>query len=302
MLRLLKNHQTILDNIILRIKNLTIIVFFILFSGCQYFKTKPESSLARIQDNYLYFDDIKNMMPKNMSKEDSLIYIKNQVFKWAKNHILYEKALINLDKNEQEELLELVQSYKNDLLSHYYQEKIVKALMDTLILDKEIKDYYDTNKSNFKLNQDLVKGRYLKIKSDNYNMNDVIKRFKRFNDNDISFLDSISLQFTSFYFNDSIWVNKNTFFNRLPEINNYIKNRIIKNSLFYQLEDSLELYLIKINRSIFRNDLAPIEFIRPTLKQVLLNKQKLEFISKFEKDLIDDAIQQKDFEFYETNK
>jgi hypothetical protein len=302
MLRLLKNHQTILDNIILRIKNLTIIVFFILFSGCQYFKTKPELSLARIQDNYLYFDDIKNMIPKNMSKEDSLIYIKNQVFKWAKNHILYEKALINLDKNEQEELLELVQSYKNDLLSHYYQEKIVKALMDTLILDKEIKDYYDTNKSNFKLNQDLVKGRYLKIKSDNYNMNDVIKRFKRFNDNDISFLDSISLQFTSFYFNDSVWVNKNTFFNRLPEINNYIKNRIIKNSLFYQLEDSLELYLIKINRSIFRNDLAPIEFIRPTLKQVLLNKQKLEFISKFEKDLIDDAIQQKEFEFYETNK
>jgi hypothetical protein len=302
MLRLLKNHQTILDNIILRIKNLTIIVFFILFSGCQYFKTKPELSLARIQDNYLYFDDIKNMIPKNMSKEDSLIYIKNQVFKWAKNHILYEKALINLDKNEQEELLELVQSYKNDLLSHYYQEKIVKALMDTLILDKEIKDYYDTNKSNFKLNQYLVKGRYLKIKSDNYNMNDVIKRFKRFNDNDISFLDSISLQFTSFYFNDSIWVNKNTFFNRLPEINNYIKNRIIKNSLFYQLEDSLELYLIKINRSIFRNDLAPIEFIRPTLKQVLLNKQKLEFISKFEKDLIDDAIQQKEFEFYETNK
>jgi hypothetical protein len=60
--------------------------------------------------------------------------------------------------------------------------------------------------------------------------------------------------------------------------------------------------LIKINRSIFRNDLAPIEFIRPTLKQVLLNKQKLEFISKFEKDLIDDAIQQKEFEFYETNK
>ena len=302
MLRLLKSHLIILDNIILRIKNLKFIVFFILFSGCQYFKTRPELYLARIQDNYLYFDDIKNTMPKNMSKEDSLIYIKNQVFKWAKNHILYEKALINLDKNEQEELLELVQSYKNDLLSHYYQEKIVKALMDTLILDNEIKNYYDKNKSNFKLNQDLIKGRYLKIKSDNYNINDVVKRFKRFNDNDVSFLDSISLQFTSFYFNDSVWVNKKTFFNKLPEINIDIKSRIIKNSLFYQLEDSLELYLIKINKSIFRNDLAPIEFIRPTLKQVLLNKQKLEFISKFEKDLIEDAIQQKEFEFYETNK
>ena len=59
--------------------------------------------------------------------------------------------------------------------------------------------------------------------------------------------------------------------------------------------------MIKINRSIFRNDLAPIEFIRPTLKQVLLNKKKLEFISKFEKELIEDALQQNEFEFYETN-
>ena len=53
--------------------------------------------------------------------------------KWVKNHIIYDKALINLDKDEQFELLELVESYKNDLLSHYYQEKMVKALMDTLI-------------------------------------------------------------------------------------------------------------------------------------------------------------------------
>ena len=286
----------------MKIKN-----FFFLFSfsiiivSCQYFKSNPQLALARIQDDYFYFEDIKDIFPKNLSKEDSIIYVKNQIFKWAKNHIIYDKALINLDKDEQFELLELVESYKNDLLSHYYQEKMVKALMDTLISKNEIKKYHDLNKLNFKLNQDLVKGRYLKIKSDNYNINDVVKRFRRFNKNDVAFLDSISLQFTSFYFNDSVWINKEMFFNKFPEINKNVKNRIIKKSLFYQLEDSLELYLIKINESIFRNDLAPIEFIQPTLKQILLNKKKLEFISKFEKDLIDDAIQKKEFEFYETN-
>jgi len=274
----------------------------VLAFGCQYFKVAPESSLARIQDDYFYFDDIKDVLPKNLSYEDSVIYVKNQILKWAKNHILYDKALINLDKEEQSKLLELVQSYKNDLLSHTYQEKMVKALMDTLITEDEIKKYHDLNKSNFKLNQDLIKARYLKIKGDNYNIKDVVKRFRRFNKDDIEFLDSISLQFSSYYFKDSVWINKNIFFNKLPQINLNIKNRILKNSLFYRVEDSLELYLIKINKSIFRNDLAPIEFIRPTLKQVLLNKKKLEFISKFEKDLIDDAIQKKEFEFYETNK
>ena len=231
----------------MKIKN-----FFFLFSfsiiivSCQYFKSNPQLALARIQNDYFYFEDIKDIFPENLSKEDSIIYVKNQILKWAKNHIIYDKALINLD-------------------------------------------------------QDLLKGRYLKIKSDNYNIKDVVKRFRRFNKNDVAFLDSISLQFTSFYFNDSVWINKEMFFNKLPEINKNIKNRIIKKLLFYQLEDSLELYLIKINESIFRNDLAPIEFIQPTLKQILLNKKKLEFISKFEKDLIDDAIQKKEFEFYETN-
>ncbi|MDA1018577.1 MAG: peptidyl-prolyl cis-trans isomerase [Bacteroidetes bacterium] len=287
----------------MKIKNLIFIVFFsILLSCCQYFKAKPVSSLARIQDDYFYFDDIKDVFSKNLSKEDSIIYVKNQIFKWAKNHILYDKALINLDKDEQSKLLELVQSYENDLFSHYYKEKMVKALMDTLILDDEIKKYHNLNKSNFKLNQDLIKGRYLKIKADNYNIKDVVKRFRRFNIDDMEFLDSISLQFASYYFNDSVWINKNVFFNKLPEINLNIKNRILKKSLFHLIEDSLELYLIKINESIFRNDLAPIEFIRPTLKQILLNKKKLEFISKFEKDLIEDAIQKKEFEFYETNK
>ena len=287
----------------MKIKNLIFIVFFsILLSCCQYFKAKPVSSLARIQDDYFYFDDIKDVFSKNLSKEDSIIYVKNQIFKWAKNHILYDKALINLDKDEQSKLLELVQSYKNDLFSHSYKEKMVKALMDTLILDDEIKKYHNLNKSNFKLNQDLIKGRYLKIKADNYNIKDVVKRFRRFNIDDMEFLDSISLQFASYYFNDYVWINKNVFFNKLPEINLNIKNRILKKSLFHLIEDSLELYLIKINESIFRNDLAPIEFIRPTLKQILLNKKKLEFISKFEKDLIEDAIQKKEFEFYETNK
>ena len=48
-------------------------------------------------------------------------------------------------------------------------------------------------------------------------------------------------------------------------------------------------------------DIAPFDFIKSTLKQVLLNKKKLEFISKLEKELIENALQQNEFEFYETN-
>tara|TARA_B100000780_G_scaffold278397_1_gene251769 strand:- start:8398 stop:9258 length:861 start_codon:yes stop_codon:yes gene_type:complete len=281
--------------------SLFILISLLFFINCEFFSTKPKLAIAKIQDKYLFLEDIQSEIPLNLSKEDSIIFVRNKAINWATKHILNDRALINLRMDEQEKLLNLVESYKSDLFSHSYQEKMVKALMDTLISDLEIENYYLINNSNFKLNQDLVKARYIKVSRDNYNIKDIRKRFKRFNNEDLFFLDSISLQFSSYSFNDSIWINKDLFFSRLPDVRKYIKNNIVKKSLFYQIEDSLELYLVKINKSIFRNDLAPLDYIKPTLKQILLNKKKLDFVSKFEKDLINNAIQNKEFEIYEIN-
>ena len=281
--------------------SLFILISLLFFINCEFFSTKPKLAIAKIQDKYLFLEDIQSEIPLNLSKEDSIIFVRNKAINWATKHILNDRALINLRMDEQEKLLNLVESYKSDLFSHSYQEKMVKALMDTLISDLEIENYYLINNSNFKLNQDLVKARYIKVSRDNYNLKDIRKRFKRFNNEDLFFLDSISLQFSSYSFNDSIWINKDLFFSRLPDVRKYIKNNIVKKSLFYQIEDSLELYLVKINKSIFRNDLAPLDYIKPTLKQILLNKKKLDFVSKFEKDLINNAIQNKEFEIYEIN-
>lgn len=273
----------------------------LLFIGCDFIEKKPDQVLARLGDDFFYKSDLKIVLPTGLSKEDSVIFVKNHINNWAKRKILFNKALVNLGDKKQESLKQLIESYKNELFSYAYQEKIVKSSIDTFISENSIKDYYNKNKLNFKLNQEIVNARYLKINSENYNLKDVIKRFRRFKKSDKIFLDSISLQFSSYYFNDSLWINKEVFFNKLPEINDRLKQNIVKNKLFYRIQDSLELYLINIKDYKLKNDIAPFDFIKSTLKQVLLNKKKLEFISKFEKELIEDALQQNEFEFYETN-
>ena len=273
----------------------------LLFIGCDFIEKKPDQVLARLGDDFFYKSDLKIVLPTGLSKEDSVIFVKNHINNWAKRKILFNKALVNLGDKKQESLKQLIESYKNELFSYAYQEKIVKSSIDTFISENSIKDYYNKNKLNFKLNQEIVNARYLKINSENYNLKDVINRFRRFKNSDKIFLDSISLQFSSYYFNDSLWINKEVFFNKLPEINDRLKQNIVKNKLFYRIQDSLELYLINIKDYKLKNDIAPFDFIKSTLKQVLLNKKKLEFISKFEKELIEDALQQNEFEFYETN-
>jgi hypothetical protein len=281
-------------------KKITIIFTLFLFS-CDLIQDKSDQILARVNDDYIFNSDLKKVLPENLSIEDSILFTNNFINNWAKRKLLFEKALINLDESEQNELFDLIDTYKNEIFSYAYQEKIVKSTMDTIINERSIVDYYDLNKSNFKLNQEIIKARYLILNNKNYNLKEVTNRFRSYKSKDLIFLDSISLQFNAFYFNDSTWINKDIFFSKFPEINNRLKQNITNNKLFYKFQDSLELYLIRIIDYKNKNDIAPFDFIKPTLKQVLINKKKLEFISNFEKEIIEDALQKKEFEIYENN-
>lgn len=65
-----------------------------------------------------------------------------------------------------------------------------------------------------------------------------------------------------------------------------------------QLEDSLGVYLISVENVKLRSEQAPLEYALPGIKQILLNKRKLELIKKLEKDITQDAIRNDKFEIY----
>ena len=56
---------------------------------------------------------------------------------------------------------------------------------------------------------------------------------------------------------------------------------------------------LKIEDKLNPSDTAPLPYIEPTIKQVILNKRKLELIKKIEKDITTDAIKNNNFEIYE---
>ena len=65
--------------------------------------------------------------------------------------------------------------------------------------------------------------------------------------------------------------------------------------------DSTNVYLVKINNFLDSSDYAPIEYVSPTLKQIILNKRKSNYINNLEKEIITNAIKKKQFELYEEN-
>ena len=127
---------------------------------------------------------------------------------------------------------------------------------------------------------------------------DIRKKFTRFNDKDKEELDEIALQFKAYSFNDSVWVSSKSIYNRIGPLNDSNKSQLLKKSNFLQLEDSLGVYLVFVNDVLLRNERAPLEYANPTIKQILLNKRKAGLVKELEKDLTRDAIENKQFEIY----
>ena len=95
-----------------------------------------------------------------------MIKVSNYINNWARQKILYEKALINLPENKINELTNMVDSYKNNLFINAYQEFVLKSTIDTHSKSM-IGKYYESNKRNFLLKEPIYRIRYLSFPLDN---------------------------------------------------------------------------------------------------------------------------------------
>ena len=280
-------------------KKIIIIVVFAVVFSCDYLKKSEERKpVARVNETYLYAEDIEDLVPQGASKEDSTVLVQNFINRWATQQLLMDGARLNLSEEKQKDFDKLVEQYKNDLYTKAYIEALVKRSIDTVIPIEEAREYYNNNKEVFKLNEELIKFRYINVDENMINFSEVKKRFERYNDEDKHVLDSISIQFKSYSFKDSVWIKLSQAINKIPAVTSKNKDQLLKKSNFIQLKDSLGVYLMQINDVLLRNDTAPLEYVKPTINQIVINKRKLDLIRELEKDITKDAIKNKQSEIY----
>lgn len=254
--------------------------------------------VARVGNAYLYKEDIEKLITAELSPEDSTTLVNGYINRWATKRLLLDNAQRNITLDEQDRLNNLVEQYKLDLFSQAYKDALVARSLDSSITDAEASQFYTENKENFKLNESLLKLRYIEMGENDYNEDEIKKRFTRFNAKDKRFLDSISVQFRAQYLNDSTWISLDKVIAKIPPVNVENSDQLLNKTEFLQLRDSLGLYLIAVNNRLDRNDDAPLEYVLPTVKQILLNRRKLDLIKQLEKDITKDAIKNKQFELY----
>jgi hypothetical protein len=270
-----------------------------LFVSCNYLQLEEKESVASeiiaiVNTEKLFRTDLKDFLPNNISKEDSIVLVKGYINDWAIKQLLLKKAETNSSLEDVDEINTLVKDYKESLLINSYKERLIKQQLDTVINEAEIEAFYAENKENFKLNTELLKIKYLHFDNNIINKKEIINLFKSDEIEDIEALEKQQLSFKYYQFNDSIWAQVDKVLLKLP----FSKENLLKKSKFIQEQDSLGLYLATIKDVLVRSDIAPLSFIKPTIKQMILHKRKIEFIREIEKILVKDATKNNNFKEY----
>ena len=274
-----------------------ILIILILFSSVSCDKLANNNSndlVARAGGNFLYTNDL----PVFESKDDSLRKFSNFIESWAKEKVLYDLSLVNLSQSKKNQIDQLVDNYKIDLYINSYKDLIVNTRIDSIVTDAQIDSFYNLNNKSFKLNENLVKYRYVKVPNDNINLNRIRSNIIRISNEDRQFLDSLNFQFADLKLNDSIWFTERDLISSIEFINQQNKFRyLIKNRLF-TIEDFQYVNFFIVKDILKSGNIPPISYLYERIKSTIINQRKLNLLQNLNKEILNDALKSKKYEIY----
>ena len=265
------------------------------FTNCTNISDNYSNDLiARAGENFLYQNDL----PKFKSEEDSLIKYQNFIETWAKKKILYDLSLTNLSQSKKNEIDFLVEDYKIELYINSYKDLLVNSRIDSIVTYDEIESFYNKNIYNLKLNENLIKYRYVKVPIDNINVNRIKRSLQRLNTNDRNFLDSLNFQFADLKVEDTIWFTEREVISSIEFINQKNKSTYLRKNILYEIDDDQYLNFLLIKDILKSGNIPPLSYLYERIKSNIINQRKLDLIQNINKEILNDALKSSKYEIF----
>ncbi len=268
----------------------------IILNSCQLFEGKDDREVvARVDEHLLYKEDVSDLIIEGDSIGTELL-VKNYIENWVKKELLLKKALQNLSENQADFQAQL-DDYKNSLLIYAYENLLVKQKLDTAVRKKELVKYYRANENNFKLKEQLIKGKFIQL-INSAPMQDSLKFWLFSNEED--FDQKISEYCTQFAINchldTSEWVPFSMIREFLPASFPLEDLEITPGKNI--ISDTLQTLVIKMEEQRFPGELAPLPYVSNQIKNIIRNKRKLQLLNKAKEEIFEEATLKKKYEIY----
>ncbi len=258
---------------------------------------RKQEPVARVNDTYLYPDDLKGLVPSGTDPKDSTDLVKTYINNWIRQQLLLQQAENNLSSDKLDFSKELEQ-YRNSLIMYEYESELVKQKLDTTISEKEIADYYQANQANFQLRENIVRAGYIVAPLNAPDIPKMRNLLRSEKSSDLRALESLCQDHaTSFSLDAATWISFSALQKVIP-LSTDDQEDFLNSNHYFEVQDSASRYMVRIYDFKTRESVSPLSFEIQNIRAVILNKRKTELLSRMEEDLFNNALKKKKFEIY----
>ncbi|RMG77550.1 MAG: hypothetical protein D6707_10985 [Bacteroidetes bacterium] len=281
-------------------KHLFIVPACIIFlASCSFFQRQQESrkAVARAYDEYLYADEIANLLPENLPPSDSAAFVSQYIEKWIAEKVLTRKARLNIPENLENEIENRVNEYRSNLYIHYYETELIRQKMDTVVENAEIVEYYEKFKDNFILHDDILQLLFLKTAVNSPELKNVENWFSEKKPEHYENIKEYCYKYAlKCNLDTTHWITISELKKEIPldSVPDYLQKITRKQLIRYS--DSLFVYFLQPYNYIPKNQTAPVDFVKNKITTLILNRRKQLFLDKMKTNIIENAKNKNDVE------
>lgn len=265
------------------------IITLVAFVSCTVPDTKEaEKSIAVAGEKQLSETEYSNFNFLSNAVKDSAFISKRLIESWAKDELFYQEAkqkLLPEDMNVEDE----VEKYRKELINYKYEVKLIENNLDTTVTKEEVQAYYDANRDNFILKDNIAKVNYFKIPLVSKAIDKIKKAIYSVNPKDKEQLKSLCLQYADNYFiNDSTWLLLEDIKKEIPQLRDLPEYNFYTGR-YFEFTDSLDYYYLKIKEIKIKDALSPVNFETANIRKIILNQRKMKLIRQYKDQILEKA-------------
>lgn len=253
-----------------------------------------DQPVARVGKENLYRSEIEGRIPGMMSPEDSAGFAERYIRLWAMDRLYADVAEKQLSKPELDMSAEL-ESYRRSLLRYRYEQRYLNDRLDTLISDRQISDYYEAHEADFTLREPLMKIRFVDIMKDSPDLDEILALMSSDGYGDLVRADSLARVSALRYFDNSgSWMSASDLARYFGTSASEMMDAMDEDMIIIEPEnrgDILAAYVCDMVES----GTAPLEYCTPVIRDIILSNRKHELLAALERDLLDEALDSKQF-------
>jgi len=272
-------------------------MFTLIFSSCVH--KVPEvarKALLEVEGKFLYLDEVQQIIPPNVNQTDSAEIAQSFIRKWVTDVLMYENAKRNITNKE--EIESLVESYRKSLTIHQYQQKMIEQRLPKEPTEVDLKAFYTQYSDQLVLKENIIKGLLLIIPQKAPRLNVVRSWVQSGSTKSLENIEKYSLQnaISYDYFGDK-WLPLSEILKRIP-LKIEDPSKFLISNRFVESSDSTEHFFLRIESFKLSGQVEPYDMAKDRISNILLNKQKADFISKFENEIYNDAVTNETVTFF----